>query len=248
MARLGEVWHCHARQPKGSQGVDGPPGVRVAGTPRSRQAMARQCAAGQGAARQGKGNTQPRQPNPKGPPKMDIAEIDIEGTFALLMNNPLGMKPADDSVKAGKKVYVAEDEAEASAYRAPTGQLFVPSPAFRGALLSAAKGRKIGKPFATQLVKGSVFPADEITLLRSPAGEPAHEFEIDARRCVVGKAGITRNRAKLSKWAATVRFEYDNDFMNEDHIRTLLDIAGRTVGVGDYRPEKSGPFGRFRLV
>lgn len=184
---------------------------------------------------------------------MDIITINVEGTSPLLLHNPAGMGGGNTGLSAkGKNIPTPEAEAEAGAYRLPAkkgdGQLCIPSFAFRGAMLSAAKGRKMGKDFATTLVKGSVFVTAEFTPLTTPDGDPLHEYVIDARRARVGTAGITRCRPKLEKWAAAVEFEVDQDFLAEENCRELLAIGGRTVGVGDFRPEKSGPFGRFTVL
>lgn len=177
---------------------------------------------------------------------MEIVEIKVEGIKPVLMNNPAGMQAPSD--KLGKKtIPTAEVEAERAVYRNATGQLFLPSEAFRSCLVGAAKGRRMGKTAATSVIKGSVFPADEQTLLTWD-GEAVKEYEIDTRRAVVQRNGVTRSRAKVPQWQATVRFEVDTDFISEKQVRELLEIGGRTVGVGDYRPEKSGPFGRFRVL
>jgi hypothetical protein len=177
---------------------------------------------------------------------VELIEIEIQSIKPVLMNNPAGMQAPSD--KLGRKnIPTAEVEAERSVYRSATGQLFLPSEAFRGCLVSAAKGRRIGKTAATSVIKGAVFAADEQTLLILN-GEPVKEYEIDTRRAVVQRNGVTRSRAKVPEWAATVRFEVDTDFIPEKQVRELLEIGGRTVGVGDYRPEKSGPFGRFKVL
>lgn len=179
---------------------------------------------------------------------MDTIKITVDGLTALLLHNPAGMGTGNDGLSVkGKNIPTPHEEAEAGAYRMPDGQLALPSFAFRGALLSAAKGRKLGKAFATAIVRGSVFVTSELTPLWHPDGSPLKEYEIDARRARVGTAGITRCRPKLDPWSAVVEFEADPEFIAEDTVRELLGIAGRTIGVGDFRPEKTGPFGRFTV-
>lgn len=179
---------------------------------------------------------------------METTTITVEGMTPLLLHNPASMGQGGDGLSAkGKNVPTPEEEAEAGTYRLASGQLAIPSFAFRGALLSAAKGRKLGKAFATAVVKGSVFVTSELTGLDDLDGSPLHAYEIDARRARVGNAGVTRCRPKLEKWTAEVVFEFDPDFIAPETIRELLAIAGRTIGVGDFRPEKAGPFGRFTV-
>ena len=41
--------------------------------------------------------------------------------------------------------------------------------------------------------------------------------------------------------------EFDPELLTEKHIVELVDIAGHTVGIGNFRPEKGGRFGRFEV-
>jgi hypothetical protein len=177
---------------------------------------------------------------------MKTLKLHVTGTTPLLMHNPAGGM-SQPSTKLGiKPKFDPEDDARASCYMDEGGGFYLPSPAFRSAVLEAAKGRKFGKTFATTIVKGSVFAATEQTSLLDPdTGEVLRNYEVDTRRVMVQRNGVLRSRAKLPRWAGVVEFEYDEEFISPEHIVELLSIAGRTVGVGDFRPQKSGPFGRF---
>jgi len=181
---------------------------------------------------------------------MEIVKVTIEGTSPLLMNNPASMgNGGGDGTPQAKRKYSAETDAEASAYRDEDGTLYLPTTAFRGCLLSAAKGRKFGKTFATTVVKGAVSAATETTPIIHPeTGEILRDYVIDTRRAMVGKQGIARSRPKMKAWGAVVEFEYDPDFISTESIESLMTIGGKTIGVGAFRPEKAGPFGRFTVV
>jgi hypothetical protein len=179
---------------------------------------------------------------------VEVIEYPIEHTSPLLMHNPAGMKVMGE-VMAKKKIPTQEEEAAAGVYRLPSGQLYMPNDAFRSALVKAGSGRKIGKTFVTTIVKGAVFSATDAVPITSPDGTPITTWDsIDVRRVIIGKAGILRARPRIEKWAAVVPFEIDTEMISPELVEELLDLAGRLVGVGDYRPEKSGPFGRFRVV
>jgi hypothetical protein len=184
--------------------------------------------------------------------RMELVTFKIEGISPLIQHNPAGMAPAQAEQKVGRKVIpTPEVEALGSLYRISTGELGHPAMAFRAAVLGGAKGRRIGKTAATTVVKGAVFAADEWATLCDPAtGDPLREGEhqVDARRVVVQGNGIVRGRARWEKWAATVRFEIDPDFLAVSQVGELLAIGGRIIGVGDFRPEKNGPYGRFKVV
>ena len=65
---------------------------------------------------------------------------------------------------------------------------------------------------------------------------------------VVGRSRILRTRALFEPpWAVEFRLDTDPELIDENKLRAWMDIAGRRIGLGDWRPEKSGHHGRFRL-
>ena len=46
----------------------------------------------------------------------------------------------------------------------------------------------------------------------------------------------------------TFTVEVDDELVDQDRLATWLDIGGRRIGLGDWRPEKSGHYGRFETV
>lgn len=57
-----------------------------------------------------------------------------------------------------------------------------------------------------------------------------------------------RTRAVLREWAACFDLEYTAPVLTGGKVLQLLAAAGLMRGVGDYRPEKGGPFGAFEIV
>ncbi len=161
----------------------------------------------------------------------------------VLMNNPteIGGKPKG----VGRKTKpTAEEDAATKVYTLPSGQLCLPTDHFRQSLINGGKGLRLGKEYATSLIKGTVFAVTDTCPLATE-GKPITSYAIDTRRAVIQKQGIPRSRPLIEKWETTVEFEYDPDFITAEQIGEVMDIAGRRVGVGDYRPQKGGPFGRF---
>jgi len=57
---------------------------------------------------------------------------------------------------------------------------------------------------------------------------------------------MVRFRAEFPEWEMTFRVEYEKSLIEKRDILNLLQKAGFHVGLGDWRPEKSGnTFGRF---
>lgn len=70
--------------------------------------------------------------------------------------------------------------------------------------------------------------------------------EEDMVRVGQGTADL-RYRPYYYEWAATTQWELDIDQLQVADFLTLLDRAGYGVGVHEWRPEKGGEFGRFKI-
>lgn len=65
---------------------------------------------------------------------------------------------------------------------------------------------------------------------------------------VVQRARILRTRAKFDlPWSLAFTVELNSELAGNEELARWLEIAGDRVGLGDWRPEKSGTYGRFRL-
>lgn len=184
----------------------------------------------------------------------------IQGTDpGLLMHNPAGMqlleKFKEDNGGARKKVVPpAEVEAEWATYRDADGYLVIPAVWMQRCLVEAGKmfrssTRKMAS-MAREFAAGiSTVPAYPSFVLINDAGEPMKEYEVDVRRAIVQRQGIMRARPFIrSPWQAEVWMQRDATVIDGEACLKALMLAGQQIGIGDYRPEKSGPFGRFEVV
>lgn len=177
----------------------------------------------------------------------------------VLMNNPesYGVVPGvdDDSetTTAKGRTYDPEIEAAIKAYRVDGdgSQLYLPLNMFRASILVASVGRRHtpSKMSLKGIISGTLFMQEDRALLINPdSGEPVTSYEIDKRRAVVQKAGVIKSRPLVYPWAANLAFEYDHDLINAGVIEETITRAGTVVGVGDYRPAKTGWFGKFEVL
>lgn len=184
------------------------------------------------------------------PESMDarIVVFHIVGRTPLLQNNPVEFigKTGEDELGT-KKVYIDEEEAAKRVYKTADGAFYHPSESFKKAMYFAVKGRKFGKKSAPGLITSSVFPAETESLLIDSKGKPLVKYTID-RRSVVNpsnKARVLRCRPSWSPWEMKVAIELDVAILSEIQALQALQLAGRIIGIGDYRPQKGGGFGRF---
>jgi len=174
----------------------------------------------------------------------------ILGKRPLLMHNPAGMSHVDGA-PSRKQVPLPAEEAERSAYRLPSGQLYLKGEAFRGSLLKAASGYRIAKTSAKTVFAAGVFILEEeCPLVHPKTNKPLHDYVIDTRRAVVQGNGVLRSRARVNEWATTVNIEYDEEIVTPEIILRFFRRAGQFVGVGDQRPgapKTPGQFGTYAV-
>ena len=65
---------------------------------------------------------------------------------------------------------------------------------------------------------------------------------------VVQRSRVLRTRAKFDvPWACDFTLSVDDELVQREWLERWLDIGGRRIGLGDWRPEKSGQYGRFTV-
>ena len=180
--------------------------------------------------------------------KPEIVTFRVIGTSPLIQNNPVEFIGKIETQSLGtKKVYNDEDEARLRLYKDADGHLCHPSEAFTRAMVKAVAGRKFGKLFATAAMKGSVFITETMSIIEDAKGNPLTKYDIDRRSVVVGKARVLRCRPIFTQWSIRIAFEVNTAILRPDQVKQSLALAGMVVGVGDFRPEKGGRFGRFTV-
>lgn len=179
---------------------------------------------------------------------LDIVEYLVIGTTPLLMDNPASMGKKTKSPASGEIDRDAEAK-EAAYINQKTGHYYLPSAAFRQCVFSGTKQQKIGKFSALSFAKAGVFTgAREIVILNPKTFKPATEYEIDSCRGVnpSNGAGILVIRPRFDMWAAIVPFKIDTELVHpETTVLPWLIRGGTMAGVGAFRIENGGEFGRF---
>ena len=173
----------------------------------------------------------------------------LKGTLPLLMHNIRSMEQDTDKIPA------PEEAAKRGAYTLPDGSLCMPAAAVRNATLRAAVGRRAQeertkrKVSLMPLVSGAVLFADEFFPLVDEQGDPIREYNIDIRSVNIrGRGRVPRARPRIEPpWYLVCTFNYNPDIVSLELIEDLLDTAGSTIGIGDFRLEKKGPFGGFEV-
>jgi hypothetical protein len=73
------------------------------------------------------------------------------------------------------------------------------------------------------------------------------KWEVDIQRGVNPNGGelVAVIRPRIDDWTFTFHVSCDLGVVGEDLIRSLVDKAGRSMGLLDFRPQKKGIYGQF---
>ena len=184
----------------------------------------------------------------------------LDGISPILMHNgaagldgrsPISREIAAITAKRGVNRTEADEErlreleCQRSLWLDGNGAPTIPATAIRSAIETGARRRKQGS-----LVRGGLVVLDTtFDYNREQYGTSLEELGSTAQftvPVVVQRNRIARTRAKFeTPWSCTVEVDVDENLVGRDQLQEWLDIAGRQIGLGDWRPEKSGTFGRF---
>ena len=186
--------------------------------------------------------------------------IRIKGVSPLLVHNgaagldtrsPASLEMATINRKKGSnrteadEIRLRELECQRSLYLDGTGKATIPSAALRACIEGAARKLKQGPQVREGLIVEQI---ESFDYDRDRLGETVEELGQRAQftvPVVVQRNRVLRTRAKFDQWSASLTVEADDELVDRQQLAHWLDIAGRRIGLCDWRPEKSGSFGRF---
>lgn len=177
-------------------------------------------------------------------------KIEIKGITPLLCHRfPLEAAGSDvvTPVFKGNKRGTPEEVASVFLYRLEDGSFGFPSVNLVAGLTSAGRFVKSGKSKVTTS-SGSLVPAcvdigDELLRI-----EP-QEWEPFTNSVVIPSTGgrVIQHRPKFWPWALRFIVALDEKLFGEVVVKELFEHLGQRVGIGGFRPEKGGRFGRFQI-
>jgi hypothetical protein len=147
----------------------------------------------------------------------------------------------DKQMKKAKTAKVAKDpqrDYEESLYVHPDGGYGFPCVAFKSAAVGACRFTEGVK---MTIARGAFHVVGELAKIE---GEPT--MREDMVRVGMGTADI-RYRGEFQTWAVNLLITYNAAAMSVDQIVNLYNLAGFGIGVGEWRPEKDGSYGRFHV-
>lgn len=182
---------------------------------------------------------------------MQHVKITINGVTPLLLHRFTDAAQQKATAGSGTSIAVGDhgtprEQAEECLYLDEHGTIIMPGPNLFRCLIEAGKFFKIGKKQITTQ-KSSLIPAVlELNELAIPINYD-EDWTVDTRPVRIPATGgrILRHRPCFNNWGLTFTLGIETEEMNEKLVRQIVDAAGRKIGLGDFRPDCKGPFGKF---
>jgi len=182
---------------------------------------------------------------------MKTFQVRVEGISPLLQHRFGEQNESGDAarpiVKASR---TPREEAEAVCYRNGNG-FYVPGTWISGTIREAGASHKLkGSRRSVKYIVPAGVTVNEVDIPLLNGTKMAKDFEVDSRPVVIPstKGRIMRHRPRFEEWSLEFSITVDESVIPADLVKQLLDEAGRRVGIGDFRPERTGPFGRFTVT
>lgn len=181
--------------------------------------------------------------------KRAIIEADVASTAPLIQSkwSEKALQQMRDkqqgAAKAKKSPKEPEVEFEAAKYLLPDGTPGIPAVAFKSAITDGA--RLVGDAKMTH-IRPAVYVQGFGPDMLVPIDATDAIMREDTVRVGMGTADL-RYRPMYEEWTATLHIQVLEHVITVEQLYGLIDAAGYN-GVGEWRPEKNGVYGTFRLV
>jgi hypothetical protein len=180
----------------------------------------------------------------------EAIRVPIRGVSPLIIHkfsekSKRQMLDAAQGRRAPKEPKDPQAEYEASLYRLDDG-FGLPADAFKQATVGAARfyGKQLSMTALNQFVFITGEVGDDGRQLVRIVGEPRMREDVVR----VGRGGSDlRYRPEFWPWSATLEVIYFSNAITRETVLSAIDAGGLAIGVGDWRPERKGTFGTYRI-
>jgi hypothetical protein len=178
----------------------------------------------------------------------------LKSSAPMLMHNGQTANPLNKFAKAMKQVSskrvktdadyeeLARLEYSAGLYMGEDGPV-IPAQCIDAMITEAAKKQRKGRD-----AKAAVFTPDHARLEydgpRTTEGLWTNEDFRLVANVRIQSSRVVRTRPMFPTWDAAVTLRFENTLVNPAELDQWMDIAGNSIGIGDWRPR----YGRFEVV
>lgn len=181
----------------------------------------------------------------------EIIEVPILGISPLICHrfSEKAKRAMLDAMQGRKTPKTPKDPAaeyEAAFYKFADGGYGIPIISFKAATVEAS--RFYGKDVTKVGLRQFIFMNGEIgvdaQMLARIEGEPRMQEDVVR----VGRGGTDlRYRPYFDEWKTTLTVTYVTSALTQASVMSLIEAGGMGVGVGEWRPEKNGVNGQYRI-
>ena len=178
------------------------------------------------------------------PPRVERLVVELVGTSPLICHRWSDEKRKQILAKQtkaaarGKEAKDPEREYRDSLYVHPDGGYGFPAVGFKAAAVRAGTYADQKMTF----LRGAFHVEGELVPI---TGEPRMREDMVRLQ---GSTADIRYRAEFPEWSAAVLVVVNLAALSVEQLANLFVVAGFAVGVGDWRPERNGQFGRFEVA
>lgn len=180
-------------------------------------------------------------------------QVTISGESPLLCNRftdaaMLKLDGGTSAIASASDKGTPRERASEKVYIDSTGRAVLPGPNLYRSIIDAGRFHKAGREKITTQ-KSSLVPAGMwLKEIELPIFDG--EWEVDCRTVVNPATGgrMVAYRPRFDRWRVSFSLDVDDKMFGASIVRALVDDAGQKIGVGDFRPSRKGPFGRFKVT
>ena len=172
-------------------------------------------------------------------------KVEITGITPLLMNKPLEYG-FDEQWIEKKASEDWEKEALKKLYIDSNGTIYQPSTHLEMSLIEAGKKIRVkgqGKATYSKLF-GSMVSIDDLEIKHKKQDYTIHKTLVVIPST---KGRVMRYRPMFKDWVLEFSITFEDEIPAEV-VKEAFEIAGKYAGIGDWRPQKKGKFGKFQVT
>lgn len=181
--------------------------------------------------------------------------VHLQGVTPLLMN-AMGQEQLLDLWGKKKPARTAarpepREAAESKLHLLPDGRPCVPVRALYASFINAGQFVRLDGKRQISTEKKTILPGMltlediELPILRPDGKPPTWETDIQLGKNPNGGEAVCLIRPRFDVWQLECTVEVDQETMPLKMARELIDLAGRRIGLLEFRPQRKGTFGRF---
>ncbi len=184
---------------------------------------------------------------------MHIAKVTLKGT------TPYSQSKNIDKVEVPEKPKESKDAYEERTWRhrmhvTSDGRVFIPPTAFENAIREAAKRLTLavpgkgGKVLYSKYFEAGIQVAEGIPLSVKAEDVPGERLFVPSDGRPGGGKRVYKRFPRIDAWTGDLLIYVFDDIIPADVFKKVLNSSGQLVGIGRFRPQSRGFYGRYEVT